>query len=165
MVIGFPYNDHKSFSDFNMAIDYWRKHCRHAHNHTTQATGVCADACSTHGLVHLHMDPSFRLTWSPHATTVDTSYPTSSISPGPPPLIPDPDARVFYAICGHRNVVFSDRYVRRSSGTITANNFLRRERAFRAFEQEAELGHPAEMAFELSLAGAERFISEAPEDD
>lgn len=47
----------------------------------------------------------------------------------------------------------------------TANNFLRRERAFKAFEQEVELGHTPEMAFESSLASAEKFVSEAPEDD
>ena len=48
---------------------------------------------------------------------------------------------------------------------VIANNFLRRERAFRAFEQEVELGHTPKMAFESSLAGAERFVGEAPEDD
>jgi len=113
MVIGFPHNDHKSFSDFDLAIDYWRKHCRRAHSHTTKSTGVYADARLTHGLVHMHMDQPVAFARSP-AATVDTSYPTSSISPGPPPLIPDPDARVFYAVRGRRNVVFSDRYVIRS---------------------------------------------------
>ena len=48
---------------------------------------------------------------------------------------------------------------------VIANNFLHRERAFRAFEQEVELGHTPKMAFESSLTGAERFVGEAPEDD
>jgi hypothetical protein len=39
-----------------------------------------------------------------------------------------------------------------------------RERAFRAFEQEVELGYSPEMAFEYSLAGAEEFVAEGAGD-
>ena len=48
---------------------------------------------------------------------------------------------------------------------VIASNFLYREQAFRAFKQEVELGHTPKMAFESSLAGAERFVGEAPKDD
>ena len=117
MVTGIPHNDHKSFSDYGLAIEYWRKYCYRAHTHgTTPRTSAAhvtdANACSMHGLTHVHIDPPVRVNRS-LAATVDTSYPTSSISPTSPTLpalIPDPNAKVFFALRGRKNIVFSDRY-------------------------------------------------------